>query len=63
MIDSKVNQTKETLCLEGDMVMAILRHFSWNLERTQQEWFDNQSQIAYQTGIEFDETTFKKLSK
>ena len=56
MIYSKVNQTNETLCLEEDMVMAILRNFQWNKERTEQEYLlsNDPSKIACKTGIQFD---------
>ena len=30
MIKNKVDQTSDTLCLENDQVMAILRYFNWN---------------------------------
>ena len=53
-IPSKLNTIKEMLCLDDDKSMAVMRYFSWNEEKVQEEWFDNESKISHLTGIKFN---------
>jgi hypothetical protein len=37
-----------------DQGLVILRHFKWNLDRLQNEWFANVSKLRIQIGLDFD---------
>lgn len=39
-----------------------MRHFKWNFDRLQNEWFGNERKLSKQIGIEFDQELVKKFS-
>ena len=53
----------ETLCLNEDQAIAALRNFHWNNERLQEQWFNNETKVRTEIGIEFDQVKFKNQPK
>ena len=46
-----VEQLVEILCLSYDDAMTILRHYKWNSNRAQTEWFDDQDRVRDVVGL------------
>ena len=38
-----VEETKEILGLSEDDAITALKHYNWNLEKLQEQWFDNEA--------------------
>jgi hypothetical protein len=38
-----------------------MRYFNWNLEKAQEQWFDNEDKISHLTGIKFNQKAFDVL--
>ena len=56
----QMEKAKETLCLEDDQVLAVLRYFDWNLTKLEEQWYDNMDQLKIKIGIEYDQSLNKK---
>ena len=56
----KVQQLTEMMGLSQDESMAVLRHFKWNLDKLQNEWFEKEKVLRYKIGLEFDPEIPKK---
>ena len=52
----QIEGANQTLCLEEDQVLAVLRHFDWNLTRLEEQWYDNIDQLKLKIGIEYDKS-------
>jgi hypothetical protein len=51
----KVHRANEILCLDNeDHVISVCRHFNWNQLKLQEDWFENQEELAKKIGIAFD---------
>jgi ariadne-1 len=53
-MQDKVNEISDMLGLSEDDAISILRHFKWNIDKLQNEWFAKEKQLRLQIGIEFD---------
>lgn len=50
---------KELLGLDADYAMAVLRHFKWNMDKIQNDWFEREEKLRKDIGIEFDKNLLK----
>ncbi len=50
-----VNDARETLGVNDDQAITLLRYFKWNLEKLQESWFaDDQQKLMKKIGLVFD---------
>ena len=40
--------------------MSVLRYFDWSMAKLKAEWFENQENLKYKIGIEYDKSLKKK---
>ncbi len=50
----KVQIVQDLLNCNYDQGLAIMRHFKWNKDKFENEWFSNEKQLRKKIGIEFD---------
>ena len=55
----KLDDAHDMFAMERDDMMIIIRHYKWNEDRMQQEWFDDQEKLQHKLGLVYD----KKLDK
>jgi ariadne-1 len=60
-INEKVAELKDVLGMTPDQAIAVLRHFKWNLDKIQNEWFEKENILRKQIGIDYDSTLVKKF--
>lgn len=41
---------------DKDAVVAIMRHFDWDIEKMQQGWFEKQAEYELEIGLLYDES-------
>ena len=44
-IPAQVEEANETLFLDTDSVISVLRHFDWNKSKMEESWFDNTEKL------------------
>ena len=47
-------ELQELLGCSVDEGLVVLRHFKWNIDRFQNEWFGNEESIRKKIGLTFD---------
>ena len=60
-INEKVAELKDVLGMTPDQAIAVLRHFKWNLDKIQNEWFEKENILRKVIGIDYDSTLVKKF--
>lgn len=45
---------------DKDAVVAIMRHFDWDIEKMQQGWFEKPSEYELEIGLNYDESLIMK---
>ena len=45
---------KELFGMEDDALIHAARHYKWDQEKMEGQWFDNQAKLVKELGIEFD---------
>jgi len=63
MLPAKIANVQEAYCLDKDQAIAVLRHFSWDEEKMQESWFDNELKISYQLGLKLNKASIQSLTK
>ena len=58
-INEKVSEIKDVLGMNADQAIAVLRHFKWNMDKIQNEWFNNDNKLRKMIGIDYDQTLVK----
>ena len=48
--------------MSEDEAIVIMRHFHWNFEKMQNEWFEKEAYFRKHLGLEVDKEALKKLS-
>lgn len=61
LVPNKIKEAQETISLDDDKIIAVMRYFNWNLEKAQEEWYDSIDRISCLTGIKFDQRSFNAL--
>jgi len=52
---SKISKAKDTLGeVSDDYIISILRHFNWNTEKVNDQWFDKMDKLILEIGLEYD---------
>ena len=59
-IPAQVEEANETLFLDTDSVISVLRHFDWNKSKMEESWFDNTEKLKIQIGLTYDVSLSKK---
>ena len=59
-IPAQVEEANETLFLDTDSVISVLRHFDWNKSKMEESWFDNTEKLKIQIGLTYDVSLNKK---
>ena len=55
MIPQKLQEANELLQLNNnDKLIAILRHFNWNQQKLEEQWFEDSDNLEYKIGLKFD---------
>ena len=44
---------KDLFDMDDDALIHVARHYRWDQEKMQNQWFDNQAKLVYELGIEF----------
>ena len=58
---TKITQAKETLGeVSDDYVISILRHFNWQTEKVNDQWFDKMDKLILEIGLEYDKSLNQK---
>lgn len=47
IIPTKIAEIQKTICLTNDEIIAVMRYFKWNVERAQEQWYDNEEKISH----------------
>ena len=55
----KLEEVQELFAMDSDDLMIIIRHYRWNEDKMQQEWFNQQEKLKLELGLEFN----KKLNQ
>ena len=50
----KMENLVELFCMETDALLLVARHFKWNEEQMQTDWFSKQDTLKFSLGVEFD---------
>jgi hypothetical protein len=58
----KVAEVTDMMGLSEDESMAVLRHFKWNIDKLQNNWFEKEKALRLQIGLEFDKSVASKHS-
>lgn len=58
----KVEEIKDLLGLNADKAILVLRHFKWDLDKLQNNWFEKEKHLKLEIGLEFDQSIPKKFS-
>ena len=57
-----ISAAKETLGeVSDDYIISILRHFNWNTEKVNEQWFEKMDKLILEIGLEFDQSLNKKF--
>ena len=57
-----VKDAKETLGVNDNDAIILLRHYKWNLEKLQEQWFSvDTTKLLRKIGVEFDPTLPKSF--
>lgn len=57
-----ISIAKETLGeVSDDYIISILRHFNWNTEKVNDQWFEKMDKLILEIGLEFDQSLNKKF--
>jgi len=56
----KMESMQELFEMETDDMIKIAKHFKWNEEKMQQEWFTNMDRLKFKLGIKFDDRLNQK---
>eukprot|EP00349_Pseudokeronopsis_sp_Brazil_P006337 CAMPEP_0202969920 /NCGR_PEP_ID=MMETSP1396-20130829/15821_1 /ASSEMBLY_ACC=CAM_ASM_000872 /TAXON_ID= /ORGANISM="Pseudokeronopsis sp., Strain Brazil" /LENGTH=406 /DNA_ID=CAMNT_0049697995 /DNA_START=211 /DNA_END=1431 /DNA_ORIENTATION=+ len=46
--------------MDQDKAITVLRYYKWNLDKLQNEWFENEHKLKYTIGLEFNSEIAKK---
>ena len=60
MMQSQINKVKELLNVNEDQAIAILRHFQWNYQRIEDDWFTMPERKFVDIGLEYDSKLIEK---
>ena len=59
---AKIQEAKETLGeASDDYIISILRHFNWQNEKVNNQWYDNMDKLVLEIGLEYDKSLNKKF--
>ena len=50
----KLDAARELFALERDDMMIIIRHYQWNQEKMENNWFENKEELQYRLGLVYD---------
>ena len=58
---AKIIEAKETLGeVTDDYIISILRHFNWQTEKVNNQWYDKMDKLILEIGLEFDTSLNQK---
>ena len=61
LLPKRIKEANDLLELKSDDdVMSVLRYFDWSMPKLKAEWFENQENLKYKIGIEYDKSLKKK---
>lgn len=50
----KLNDMQDLFALDFDSLVKIARHFRWNQELMESQWFEQKSKLELSIGVTFD---------
>lgn len=57
-VEERMEELTDLYALEPDPLFIIARHYKWSSDRMQ-EWFNEQDQLKFKLGLEFDQSLVK----
>lgn len=61
MIPGLIKRVMELLENSQDQAITLLRHFNWNVQKLEEQWFSLGDQKLKDFGLEYDEALVKKF--
>jgi uncharacterized OsmC-like protein len=58
----KVEEIKDLLGCTSDNAVMILRHFKWDVDKLQNNWFEQEDKLKLKIGIAFDQNIPKRAA-
>ena len=52
-VKDRLNDIRDLFEMDDDALIHVARHYRWDQEKMQVEWFDNQARLSYELGIQF----------
>lgn len=60
-MEIKVQELHELLGLTIDDCIAVLRHFKWNQDKLQNQWFEKERVLKLEIGLVYDKSLDKSF--
>ena len=52
-VKERLADIRELFEMDDDALIHVARHYHWDQEKMQVEWFDNQAKLVHELGIKF----------